>query len=121
MTPDGQESTIEQLREEMALLRGELDQVTAQLNRVDARTNIHSQVIDDIETTAKLASHAAEQARATTDQATIGDAPDAEHAGGTAKGTTEVKTGQGVDMRILVPTTPAGSARWPARRGSRCA
>jgi len=103
MTPDGQESTIEQLREEMALLRGELDQVTAQLNRVDARTNIHGQAIDDIETTARLASAAAEQARAAADQATIGDAPGAEHAGGTANGTTEVQAGHGVDMTTLVP------------------
>lgn len=97
MTPE-EEPTIQRLREELELLRGELDQVAAQLNRVDARTNIHGQAIDDIETTAKLASHAAEQARATAEQA----AP-AEQASGTANGTTDVKTGQGVDMRTLVP------------------
>ena len=80
----------------MELLRGELDQVTAQLDRVDTRTNIHGQAIDDIETTAKLASDAAEQAA-------IGDAPDAaEHAGGTANDTTEVTSGQGVDMTMRV-------------------
>lgn len=97
-----EEPTIQRLREDLELLRGELDQVVAQLNRVDARTNIHGQVIDDIETTAKLASHAAAQARATAEQAAIGDAP-AEQAGGTGNGTTDVKTGQGVDMRTLVP------------------
>lgn len=101
MTDRDEEPTIQQLREEMELLRGELNQVTAQLDRVDTRTNIHGQAIDDIETTAKLASHAAEQAA-------IGDAPDAaEHAGGTANDTTEVTTevttGQGVDMNTLVP------------------
>ncbi|MFZ0122344.1 MAG: DUF4913 domain-containing protein [Pseudonocardiaceae bacterium] len=103
MTPDGQESTIEQLREEMALLRGELDQVTDRVDRVDTLTNIHGQAIDDIETTARRASAAAEQARVTAEQATIGDAPDAKHAADTANDTTEVKTGQGVDMTTLVP------------------
>jgi hypothetical protein len=108
MTPDGQEPTIQQLREEMALLRGELDQLGKQLARVDARTNINSQALDDIETyvteTAQLASHAAEQARATTEQAAIGDpATTTEQTAGTANDTTEVKTGPGVDMTTLVP------------------
>ena len=97
MTPNSQEpTTIQQLREEIQLLRGELDQLRAQLARVDARTAIHSQALDDIETyvteTAQLASHAAEQVRATTEQAA-----------GAANDTTEVKTGQGVDMTTLVP------------------
>jgi Domain of unknown function (DUF4913) len=107
MTPDAQEPTIGQLREEMALLRGELDQLSAQLARVDARTTSHGQALDDIETyvtqTAQLARDAAEQARATAEQAAIGDARDAEDAAGTANDTTEVKTGQGVDMTTLVP------------------
>lgn len=98
MTPDGAESTIQQLREEIQLLRGELDQLSAQLHRVDARTNIHGQALDDIETTATLASHTAAQALATAEQATIGDDPAADTANDT-----DVKTGQGVDMRILVP------------------
>jgi uncharacterized protein DUF4913 len=96
MTPDSQQPTIGQLREEMALLRGELDQLSAQLARVDLRTTSHGQALDDIETyvteTAQLARDAAEQARST-----------AEHAVGTANGTAGVKTGQGVDMRTLVP------------------
>jgi Domain of unknown function (DUF4913) len=96
MTPDSQEPTIGQLREEMELLRGELDQLGKQLDRVDARTNINSQALDDIETyvteTAQLASHAAEQVRATTEQTA-----------GAANDTTEVKTGPGVDMTTLVP------------------
>jgi hypothetical protein len=103
MTSDGTESTIEQLREEMALLRGELNQVADRVDRVDALTNIHGQAIDDIENTARRASAAAEQARVTADQATIGDAPDADQAADPANGTTEVKTGHGVDMTTLVP------------------
>jgi hypothetical protein len=96
MTPNSQEPTIGQLREEIQLLRGELDQLSAQLARVDIRTTSHGQALDDIETyltqTAQLARDAAEQARTT-----------AEHAVGTASGTAGVKTGQGVDMGILVP------------------
>jgi prefoldin subunit 5 len=96
MTPDSQEPTIQQLHEEIQLLRGELDQLGKQLDRVDARTTITSQALDDIETyvtqTAQLASHAAEQARATTEQTA-----------GAANDTTEVKTGHGVDMTTLVP------------------
>jgi hypothetical protein len=96
MTPDHQESPVQQLHEEIQLLRGELDQLGKQLDRVDARTTITSQALDDIETyvteTAQLASHAAEQARATTEQTA-----------GTANDTTEVKTGHGVDMTTLVP------------------
>jgi hypothetical protein len=104
MTPDSQEPTIQQLHEDIQLLRGELDQLGKLLDRVDARTNIHGQAIDDIENTARLASAAAEQARASTDQATIGDpATTTEQTAGTANGTTEVKTGQGVDMTTLVP------------------
>jgi hypothetical protein len=97
MTPDGQESTIQQLREEIQLLRGELNQVSEQLDRVDALTNINSQALDDIETTAKLAS-------GTTEQAAIGDPATTEQTAGAAKDTiAEVKTGQGVDMATLVP------------------
>jgi uncharacterized protein DUF4913 len=96
MTPDSQEPTIQQLREEIQLLRGELDQLGKQLDRIDARTTITSQALDDIETyvtqTAQLASHAAEQVRASTEQTA-----------GTANDTTEVKTSQGVDMTTLVP------------------
>jgi prefoldin subunit 5 len=104
MTPNSQESPIQQLREEIQLLRGELDQLGKQLDRVDVRTTSHGQALDDIETyvteTAQLASHAAEQARAAAEQAAISDA---EHAAGTANGTTDVKAGKGVDMAILVP------------------
>ncbi|HZD14006.1 MAG TPA: DUF4913 domain-containing protein [Pseudonocardiaceae bacterium] len=96
MTPNGTEPTIQQLREEMELLRGELDQLGKQLHRVDVRTTSHGQALDDIETyvteTAQLARDAAEQARST-----------AEQAAGMANDTTEVKTGPGVDMTILVP------------------
>ena len=95
MTPNGEEPTIQQLREEMELLRGELDQLGKQLHRVDVRTTSHGQALDDIETyvteTAQLARDAAEQARSTTEQAA-----------GMANDTTEVKTGPGVDMTILV-------------------
>ena len=96
MTPNGKEPTIQQLREEMELLRGELDQLGKQLHRVDVRTTSHGQALDDIETyvteTAQLARDAAEQARSTTEQAA-----------GMANDTTEVKTGPGVDMTTLVP------------------
>jgi hypothetical protein len=97
MTPDSPESTIQQLREEIQLLRGELNQVSEQLDRVDARTNINSQALDDIETTAKLAS-------GTTEQTAIGDpATTTEQTAGAANDITEVKTGHGVDMTTLVP------------------
>ena len=96
MTPDSQQPTLQQLREEIQLLRGELEQLGQQLDRVEARTTSHGQALDDIETyvtqTAQLARDAAEQARTT-----------AEHAVGAAGGTTEVTTGHGVDMTTLVP------------------
>jgi Domain of unknown function (DUF4913) len=99
MTPNSQDPTIGQLREEIQLLRGELDQLSAQLARVDIRTTSHGQALDDIETyltqTAQLARDAAEQARAA--------ANGTEQAAGTASGTAGVKAGQGVDMGILVP------------------
>jgi hypothetical protein len=108
MTPDSQEPTIQQLHEDIQLLRGELDQLGKQLDRVDARTNTNSQALDDIETyvteTAQLASHAAEQARATTEHAAIGDpATTTEQTAGPANNTTDVKTCHGVDMTTLVP------------------
>ena len=72
MTPDNQEPTLQQLREEIQLLRGELEQLGQQLDRVEARTTIHGQALDDIETyvtqTAQLARDAAEQARTTAEQ-----------------------------------------------------
>jgi prefoldin subunit 5 len=99
MTPNSQEPPIQQLHEEIQLLRGELDQLGKQLDRVDARTTITSQALDDIETyvtqTAQLARDAAEQAAAA--------ANGTEQATSTASGTADVKTGQGVDMGILVP------------------
>jgi hypothetical protein len=99
MTPDHQESPVQQLHEEIQLLRGELDQLGKQLDRVDARTTITSQALDDIETyvtqTAQLARDAAEQAAAA--------ANGTEQATSTASGTAVVKTGQGVDMGTLVP------------------
>jgi hypothetical protein len=99
MTPNSQDPTIGQLREEIQLLRGELDQLSAQLARVDIRTTSHGQALDDIETyvtqTAQLARDAAEQAAAA--------ANGTEQATSTASGTAVVKTGQGVDMGTLVP------------------
>ncbi|HEY3895067.1 MAG TPA: DUF4913 domain-containing protein [Pseudonocardiaceae bacterium] len=108
MTPDHPESPIQQLREEIQLLRGELDQLGKQLDRVDARTTITSQALDDIETyvteTAQLASHTAEQIRATTEQAAIDDpATTTEQTASPANDTANVKTGHGVDMTTLVP------------------
>jgi methyl-accepting chemotaxis protein len=83
----------------MALLRGGMDQLGKQLDRVDARTTSHSQALDDIETyvteTAQLARDAADQARAAEQAFGAGNSnacTTVEHAAGTANTTTEVKT-----------------------------
>lgn len=83
-----EQPTIHQLREELELLRGELAQLAAQLTRVDLRTESHGKALDDIEAYVTETAHLARAA--------------AEHAT-TATHTQEATTGQGVDMRILVP------------------
>jgi Domain of unknown function (DUF4913) len=87
-----EQPTLEKLREEVELLRGELAQLAGQLARLDTRTESHGQALDHIEAyvteTAQLARAAAEQANNTT------TANDTE---------TAASTGQGVDMRTLVP------------------
>jgi hypothetical protein len=90
MTPNGPEATVEQLREDLQLLRGELAQLSGQLARLDTRTETHARALDDIEAyviqTAQLARAAAE------------------HAGPLATTDTEgAKTAESVDMRALVP------------------
>ena len=92
MTPPDAEPTLEQLREDMELLRGELTQLTGQLARLDTRTETHARALDDIEAyvtdTAQLARAAADHTASTS----------------AATSTTETtKTEQGVDMRTLVP------------------
>jgi Domain of unknown function (DUF4913) len=89
MTPPGPESTVEQLREDIELLRGELTQLAGQLARLDTRTETHARALDDIEAyvteTAQLA-HAA-----------------ADHTTPATSNTDEAKTAGGVDMGVLVP------------------
>jgi hypothetical protein len=89
MTASVEEPTIQQLREEIDLLRGELGQLAAQLARVDIRTETHGQALDAIETYVTETAHLARTA--------------AEHATTATKGTQGTKTEQGVDMRTLVP------------------
>lgn len=89
MTADAQEPTMQQLHEDVELLRSELAKLTGQLARVDIRTESHGQALDDIET---YVTETAQLARATAEQAAT-----------TANGTEGAKTEQGVDMRTLVP------------------
>jgi Domain of unknown function (DUF4913) len=92
MTAQGEQPTVEQLREDIDLLRGELAQLAGQLARLDTRTETHARALDDIEAyvteTAQLARAAADHATATASTASTNDSAKAE---------------QGVDMRILVP------------------
>jgi hypothetical protein len=83
--------TVEQLREDVDLLRGELAQLAGQLARLDTRTETHARALDDIEAyvtqTAQLARAAADHATTTVSTASTGDS---------------AKTEQGVDMPTLV-------------------
>lgn len=88
MTPNAPEPTLEQLREDLDLLRGELAQLAGQLARVDTRTETHARALDDIEA---YVTETAQLARAA-----------AEHAAPPAASTTNAKTTEGVDMRALV-------------------
>ena len=90
MTSNDPESTLEQLREDIDLLRGELAQLAGQLARLDTRTETHARALDDIEA---YVTQTAQLARAA-----------AEHAAPPATSTTDnTKTAEGVDMRTLVP------------------
>ena len=89
MTPNAPEPTLEQLREDLDLLRGELAQLAGQLARLDTRTETHARALDDIEA---YVAETAQLARAA-----------AEHATQTAASTTDAKASEGVDMRALVP------------------
>lgn len=90
MTTSSAQPTIEQLREDVALLREELTQLAAQLARVDTRTEGHGQALDDIEAyvteTVQLAQAAAHQAAST--------------AAVSAQATAQQG---GLDMHVLVP------------------
>lgn len=83
-----EQPTLDKLREEVELLRGELAHLAGQLARLDTRTESHGQALDHIEAyvteTAQLARAAADHATTTTNGA-------------------EPSTGPGVDMRTLLP------------------
>ena len=88
----GPEPPVEQLREDLELLRGELAQLAGHLACLDTRTETHARTLDDIEAyvtqTAQLARTAADHTTATASTASTTDSAKAE---------------QGVDMRTLVP------------------
>ena len=89
MTAHGPESPVEQLREDLDLLRGEFAQLAGRLARLDTRTETHARALDDIEA---YVTETAQLARAA-----------AEHAAPAAASTTDAKASEGVDMRTLVP------------------
>jgi hypothetical protein len=118
MTSPDAVPTVEQLREDIELLRGELTQLAGQLARLDTRTETHARALDDIEA---YVTQTAQLARAAADHAT---AP-----ASTASANDSATTGHGVDMRTLVawvennittliarkvPTTD-GAPRWCAQ------
>jgi Domain of unknown function (DUF4913) len=115
MTPEGPEPSVEQLREDLDLLRDELAQLGGQLARLNTRTETHGHALDDIEA---YVTQTAQLARAA-----------AEHTSPPAGSTEGPKSAEGVDMRVLVawvennvttliarkvPTTD-GAPRWCAQ------
>jgi hypothetical protein len=92
MSANGPEPTVEQLREDLELLRGELAQLAGQVARLDTRTETHARALDDIEA---YVTHTAQLALAPADHATT--------TASTASTTDSAKIEQGVDMRTLVP------------------
>ena len=83
--------TVQQLREDVDLLRGQLAHLAGQLARLDTRTETHARALDDIEAyvtqTAQLARAAADHATTTASTTSTNDITETE---------------QGVDMRTLV-------------------
>jgi Domain of unknown function (DUF4913) len=89
MTAPDAEPTVEQLREDIDLLRGELTQLAGQLARLDTRTETHGHALDDIEA---YVTETAKLARAAADHTSTHPASSTEN----------TKSAEGVDMRTLV-------------------
>ena len=99
-----EQTTLEQLREEVELLRGELDQLDARLARVDTRTETQGHALDDLET---FLTQTAQLAQTTATQATTAVANGAAAAASPANDAEKATPGQGLDMRTLVPWVEA--------------